>query len=111
MNDIKESDWKLLRKKKDKILNDHCNKILMQIESLTRKRSGREHDIYLRLWEILKEKDKEISYMFDDLKRSNAIMKIFHMVKFEALPLDELEEFSEETKEKIQSLIAITDKR
>jgi hypothetical protein len=49
--------------------------------------------------------------MFDDLKRSNAIMKIFHMVKFEALPLDELEEFSEETKEKIQSLIAITDKR
>ena len=34
------------------------------------------HVRYLELWKMLKTEDKDISLMFDDIKRSNAIRKL-----------------------------------
>jgi len=106
-NNIQESDWKTLRKIKDRLLNEYCDNILEAVESTTKNRKGKEHETYLDVWNILEEKDDEIAYMFNDLKRSNAIMKIFHMVQFGAMTLNELEQFSHETRERVKNLLEI----
>jgi len=107
MNKIQESDWKVLRKNKDKLLNEYCDSILKEVETAAKNRKGKEHKTYLEVWELLEEKDKEISHMFNNIKRSNAIMKIFHMAQFGAMSLSELEQFSSETKEKVKNLLEI----
>jgi hypothetical protein len=39
-------------------------------------RGAESHKYYLKLWKVMQEEDKEISLMFDDLKRSTAIFKL-----------------------------------
>lgn len=107
MDHISESDWKLLRKEKDRILNEYCGRILQQAESIIHGRNASKFQSYIELSKFLDKKDKEIAAMFDDLRRSNALIKICHMFRYEALSLPELDRFSPATKERIQNLLSI----
>ena len=76
MSNIPESDWKKLRKIKDSLLNEACENIFTKVEKLIHNRSGNEHAIYLKLWKLIDVENNKIASMFDDLKRSNAFVKI-----------------------------------
>jgi hypothetical protein len=75
-NDIPERDWKKLRALKDAALNIACERIFQNITKLIESRGAESHKYYLKLWKVMQEEDKEISLMFDDLKRSTAIFKL-----------------------------------
>jgi len=101
MRSVPEADWKKLRTMKDKILQEACKKIFKKITDII---DGREHDrhkAYLDLWKTLKKEDNEISIMFDDLKRSNAIYKLAAWKRNGLVADDDWNKFSEQTRETI----------
>ncbi len=76
MSTFPESDWKLIRSLKARVLDEACARILAGVESILQKREGRNHEAYLALWALIRKEDDEISLMFDDLKRSTALLKL-----------------------------------
>ncbi|MCK5148427.1 hypothetical protein KAR48_16845 [bacterium] len=101
MRDIPESDWKKLRSMKDNALNFSCERILEKIEGVIKERNGKEHEVYLQLWRLLKKEDREIAIMFDDLKRSNSLHKLAAWRRNGIISGDSFAEFSDETQKRV----------
>ncbi len=104
MKHIPESDWKKLRKIKDKMLNTSCRNIFQKIDKISKNIDGREHQAYLELWKLLNKEDKDISIMFDDLKRSNAVQKLSAWKKKGIISNEKISEFTDETQQIIEFL-------
>lgn len=106
-HDIPEKDWKKLRSLKDSALNIACERIFEKIKNLTESRGDDNHKYYLKLWKLMREEDKEISLMFDDLKRSTAIFKLAMWKKNGILSNDSFNDLSKETQEHIDLILNI----
>lgn len=104
---IQESDWKKIRTLKENALNIASERTLQNVENLVKSRGAESYKYYQKLWKLLREKDKEISLMFDDLKRSNAILKLSAWRKYGVLSDETLQELSEETQKRIESFFQI----
>ena len=103
MDGIDEKDWKLMRSMKERLLDHACSRILTKIEQLIQNGSDSAHDTYLQVWKTLKSEDKDIAIMFDDLKRSNAILKLAIWKKYGIISDKEMKSFTEDTQERIRS--------
>jgi hypothetical protein len=101
---VPEDDWKKLRALKDDALNLACERIFEQIEKVAGQRKGKEHQAYVELWRMIEKEDREISAMFDDLKRSDAIYKLAAWRRNGVISEDTLTEFSDETRREIELL-------
>jgi hypothetical protein len=104
---IPEKDWKKLRALKETALNIACERIFRKISTLMEARADESYKSYLRLWEVMREEDKKISLMFDDLKRSTAIFKLAMWKKNEILSREDFEELTEETQRRIDTICDI----
>ena len=104
MSGIPEQDWKKIRSLKDNILNAVCADILEEINKVCKTKGGENHKAYLKTWNIVNKRDKDIAGMFDDLKRSNAIFKVALWYKHGYLTDNEVKEFTDQTYKAIQSL-------
>ncbi len=102
MRDIPEKDWKKLRSIKDRVLDDACARILTRAESIVQNREGRNHEAYLALWALLDKEDDEIALMFNELKRSTAILKLAQWRSHGLLSENDLALFSEETQNSLK---------
>jgi hypothetical protein len=105
--DIPEKDWKKLRSLKDSAINIACERTFQKISKLIESRGAESHKYYLKLWKVMEEEDKEISLMFDDLKRSTAIFKLAMWKKNGILSGENFEEFTEKTRQRIESIFNI----
>jgi hypothetical protein len=76
MRAIPETDWKKLRSLKTRALNDACGRMLDAVAQLMQQRDGREHEVYLALYELIHQQDEVIASLFDDFKRSTAFSKL-----------------------------------
>ena len=107
MDRIQEKDWKKLRSMEKDLLDKAVGIALSKIRSLIDERQGGNHKTYSALWDLLRDEDKKIGNMFDDMKRSAAIQKIAFMCKYKIIDEDILREFSRETQERVNTLIQI----
>jgi hypothetical protein len=107
MDRIPESDWKKLRALKDNFLNVACERILEKAHGVISDRSKGSHAAYLALWQLLKTEDGEIALMFDEFKRSTAILKLVVWKRNSLISDAALAEFSEETQEAVRALTSI----
>ncbi len=104
MRHIPESDWKKIRDMKNQVLSISCDKIFDQIDQISCKRKDKEHESYLELWKLLNKEDKKISIMFDDLKRSNAVMKLASWKHYGLISDEQMSEFTHETQQIVERL-------
>lgn len=104
MKSIPESDWKKLRAMESDALNLACERIFDKIEQIAGERKGKEHDAYLKLWKMLKKEDREISVMFDDVKRSNAIHKLAAWKHNGVISGESFAELSDKTRQTVKAL-------
>jgi len=104
MNTIAEKDWKLLRKMKDEKLNIACETILAKINTVINNKGIENYKAYLNVCEIVDAEDKKIAEMFNDLKRSNAVIKLALWKRNGLLTESELGEFSPETRSTIEAI-------
>lgn len=101
---IAESDWKVWRALSQQALERFCQKILTEAATLENGETSA-HERYLKLFQLLERRDKEIAEVFNDPRRSTAYLQIALAARREIITKAELERFSEETRAVIDLLL------
>lgn len=111
MSDIKESDWKYLRNLKKVLLDRLCNRILdnIQAECTSAKREPDVHEQYLTVYRQVEKMDKIVADCFDDWSRSKIIFRVLFLIKHRVITDEEIEQLSDETKERVKSYLTLSD--
>ncbi len=107
MRTIPEKDWKQMRSIKERVLDDACARILTRVESIVQNREGRNHAAYLALWALLDKEDDKIALMFNDFKRSTALLMLAQWHSSGLVPESDLALFSEETQNTVKAITGI----
>jgi hypothetical protein len=100
--EIKESDWKIFRKVREPALERYCQRVLEDVRRLLDKDKGAYHERYLKVWELLRNRDKTLALAFNDPRRSQAIIQLANIKAENLLTEDELNQFSAELLEHIE---------
>lgn len=101
---IAEADWKQLRKLSPLALERLAGRALDDVRRIAAGQ-GTNHERYLKVFDLIRERDKEIALAFDDLRRSNALPKLAAMRRLQLLTSDEFEGFSNETRAVISRML------
>ena len=102
--DFPESDWKTFRALREVALERFCNRVFAEVEALCRDPSRSPHERYLDLCRLLRERDKELAYSFDDPRRSTMILQLAALHASGLLEPDELARFTRRTRDVVESL-------
>ena len=73
MLEIRESDWKVLRRVHPLALERFCERVLAEIDCVLRDGAKSHHARYLEVFNIMKRRDREIACLFDNPRRSHAL--------------------------------------
>jgi hypothetical protein len=106
MNSIREADWKILRALEPAALDRYCRRVLGEVASVAAGGDGSAHEQYLELWKLLHSRDKDLALAFDDLRRSNALVKIATMRASDMLTDEEFQRFSPETRNAVELILS-----
>lgn len=63
--DITEADWKVFKKIKQKAVDAFCQQALEDFQAIIDDESVSVHDRYLKLYKKVKNRDKEMTQLFD----------------------------------------------
>ena len=99
-----ERDWKYTRSVHDDLLAELCERINKQSVDLLANFVGSEHERYLTLYRHIQDSDQTIGDCFNDLKRSNLIMKLAALQHHGILTAEHIDNLSQETQERLQAL-------
>jgi hypothetical protein len=89
-----EKDWKHLRVVHGAALERYCSRVIQQCREVLEDATLTEHERYLRLFRLLRERDGELAIAFDDMRRSRAIQILATMIRLDVVTTEELEQFS-----------------
>jgi hypothetical protein len=98
---IKESDWKLLRQLEPLALDRFCQRVLAEVKQVTSRSTESHHQRFLDVFRLIINRNKELAAAFDDLRRSNAILKLAAIKSHDLLTDEEFSRFSMETREAV----------
>jgi hypothetical protein len=101
---IPEKDWKVWKPLFQIALDRFCDRTLQGAAKYANG-EGTPHERYLKLYQYLKKKDKELAEVFDYFSRSKALMQIALSVKRKLITPEELATFSEETRQTITLML------
>ena len=96
--DFPERDWKHLRTLHAQALGRFCEQTLAQAQTLLADPVGTPHERSLALCRLLRERDQQMSQLFDDLRRSTAWVRLLGLVTAKWVSQEELAGFSEEAR-------------
>ena len=96
---VPESDWKKFKPLRDKALARLCDRILAEVGSTTADDALSSHEKYLKIYSLIRERDKELGQVFDGYSRSKMLPQLSMMQSFKLLEPEELACFSESTRE------------
>lgn len=96
VHDIRESDWKAFRKIHALALERLCQLALNDIGKLSADESLSAHARYVRIGELIQERDRQLAAVFDDPRRSTALISLMGMRNLGLITEDELETLSSE---------------
>jgi hypothetical protein len=102
--EIKESDWKLFRRLHGVALERFCQRVIEEVRSATNECADGYHDCYLKIFALLRRRDKAMASAFNDARRSNAFILLANIKEEGLLTDQELSEFSPETREAIEAI-------
>ena len=105
MPEIKEPDWKVLRRVHPLALERFCERILAEIDRLSRDRAKSHHARYLQIYRIMQERNQELARLFDNPRRSHALTMLAQIHAQGLLTEDEFSSLSPETRGAIQMLL------
>ena len=103
--DIPESDWKIFRTVRAAALDRFCARVLEECAAVLRDAKMTNHERYLRLYRLTRERDKDIAFAFNDFRRSTAILQLARIHGLGAVTDEELARFSPETRELVIALV------
>jgi ABC-type branched-subunit amino acid transport system ATPase component len=105
--DFPERDWKHLRVVHRAALERYCERVLKECEAVLANASRTAHQRYLDLFELTRDRDRELAYAFDDMRRSRALERLMAMQALGVVTDEEMAGFSEETKEEVAHILEL----
>ena len=105
---IPESDWKVFRKLRGKALERFCERVLSDIRHLVSDNTRSFHDRYLEIYKLIDARDGELARVFDNPRRSQAVLQLSLIHSHDLLESDELARFTSETRSAIDSISELT---
>jgi len=101
---IPEHDWRVLRSVHRSALDRYCSRVLDECVATIQRADLSAHDRYLKLYTLLKERDKSLAAAFDDLRRSTALQRLAAMIALRVVTDQELSQFSVATRDAARML-------
>ena len=98
MLEIKESDWKVLRRLHPLSLERFCERVLAEIDRVSRDGAPSHHARYLQIFRIRQHGDREMARLFDNPRRSHALTMLAQIRSQGLLTEDEFSSLSPETR-------------
>ena len=99
-----ERDWKHLRAVHATALQRYCSRVLDESDAIIRDTKDSPHERYLRLFDLLLDRNADMATAFDDLRRSTAIQRLAAMVRLRLLTDEELAGFQPDVQETVRVL-------
>ena len=98
---MKESDWKIFKKIKDKAIDNFCTNTLAELREVINDDNQSAHERYLLNYKLVNNRDKQMGLLFDGHSRSKAPLQLL-AIRREGLADEELvsklsEEFRNQT--------------
>jgi len=109
MQQIKETDWKLLRQMASAALERFCREVLETLERIAADDTKTYHQRYLAVYELLRRRDKKLAEAFNSLRRSTAFYQLAQIYSQRLLRGEEFSRFSPETRAAVELLLGIRD--
>lgn len=104
--EIGERDWRVLRELCPVALDRFCGRVLSEVGRLAAGPESGGHRRYLEVFDLIRRRDRELADLFDDLRRSTALIRLLHMQSHGLLTEEEWARFSPETRELLRSIAA-----
>jgi hypothetical protein len=104
LHGVPESDWKVFRELQQRALERFCKRALEEVQTILGRGSRSHHDRYLDVFRLLRTRDDELAYAFNDPRRSRMIIQLAAIHAYGLLESNELERFTERTRATIESL-------
>lgn len=101
MNEMKESDWKILRHLVPTALDRLSKRILDEISRTSGQKSKTQHQRFLAAYNIMENGDNDMGRAFNDLRRSNATLRLTIMKAQGLITQAEFSKFSDETQQRV----------
>lgn len=73
---MKESDWKVFKKIKEKAIELFCSRALEKIEEIIKVKDEKAYEKYILLYKLVENKDKQMALLFDGHSRSKAQLQL-----------------------------------
>ena len=105
-----EPDWKTLRKLREVALERFCQRILTEIDRIGSDSKVSFHDRYMRVFELLQRRDREMASAFDAPHRSRALIQLMAITSHRLLEPEELMRFSAPTRQFLASWVSDGDR-
>jgi inhibitor of KinA sporulation pathway (predicted exonuclease) len=105
MREIKESDWKILRELYSVSLERFCRQILLEVKQIDADGAKSFHQKYLDIFRLVQRRDREIARVFNNPRRSTALIQLAEMESRSLLSAGEYLRFSEGTRNIIAHLL------
>jgi hypothetical protein len=105
MRELKEPDWKVLRCVHPLALEPLCERVLAEIDRVSRDGPTSRHARYLQVFRILQQRDREMARLFDNPRRSHALTMLAQIRSQRLLTENEFSSLSPETRGAMQMLL------
>lgn len=104
MNQIKETDWKVLRELAPVLLERFCQDYLETVGKILRKKESG-HERFQEVYSLTQQKNNVIKRLFDDLRRSNALEHLMTWRDIGLLNDEEFNCFSEQARQQVDMFL------
>jgi hypothetical protein len=105
MQDISPADWKVFKPLRAAALERFCQRVLDEVARISSDQTKSQHQRYLAIYRLTRERDKEIEPIFDTLRRSTAVGQICSFRSHDLLTADELRQFSPELVKSVEAIL------
>ena len=104
---IPEPDWRRFKEVHEILLQRYCSRVLKDLLAVAQGSDESPHDRYLKIYGMIRNRDKELALAFNDFRRSTAVSQLGLMRCMGLLTDEELASFSEETRQRVDNYASI----
>jgi hypothetical protein len=102
-----ERDWKHLRHVHGIALDRFCTQVLEEAIAIAQANAPSAHERYLRLFDLLLDRNAAMATAFDDMRRSTGLQRLTAMVGLDLLTSEELAGFSADVQDTARELTQV----
>lgn len=106
-SDIPESDWRRFKEVRAKLLERYCCRVLGEVAAASEGSEDSAHARYLKIYQLIQKRDKEMANAFNDFRRSTAVMQLGIMRRMKLVTDQELNLFSEQTRTGVEAIASL----